>query len=132
MRVIAYGHHNVLAAHPTTLEFTTEDFLTLRGDCILGINAVFQKPEWTTPQKIKITITVDEITDELEAVYNPHFSSTTAMVIRKSSYVDARTFAIHATKAAKDIKREIVKKLKDPMKRVEMIITICKKSPSDT
>ncbi len=33
------GHENLLAEHGATFEFTGEDFLTLKGDCIIGINA---------------------------------------------------------------------------------------------
>ena len=33
------GHPNVRATNRMTLELTREDFLTLRGDCILGILA---------------------------------------------------------------------------------------------
>ena len=123
MKIIAYGHHNVLALHPTTLEFTAEDFLTLRGDCILAIHALFEKPRWTTPLKLRIILRVGTIEDELTAVYNPGFTSTKAMVIRKSSYTDERTFAIHATKAAKDIKRELVSLLKYPQRKIEILIT---------
>ena len=42
------------------------------------------------------------------------------MVIRKTGFTDKRTFAIHANKAAKDINRELVEKLKDP----DAIVTI--------
>ena len=31
------GHPNIRAEHPTTLEVTKDDFLTPRGDCIVGI-----------------------------------------------------------------------------------------------
>lgn len=122
MKFSAYGHKNMLATHPTTLEFTTEDFLTLRGDCILGIKAHYSQPPWKEPVKLKITLSVNNIHDELTTEFNPTFTSTKAMVIRKSSYVDERTFAIHASKAAKDIKRELVKKLKDPEKKIEITI----------
>jgi len=33
------GHSNVKATNAMTLEVTREDFLTLRGDCIIGILA---------------------------------------------------------------------------------------------
>jgi hypothetical protein len=38
MELTALGHKNVLATHKTTLEFTKDDYLTKKGDCILAIN----------------------------------------------------------------------------------------------
>ena len=35
--IIAQGHPNVLGTHRTTIEITTEDFLTTNGNCIIGV-----------------------------------------------------------------------------------------------
>ena len=63
---------------------------------------------------------------ELEAFGDSRlsFESDFSMVIRKSDYVDGRTLAIKANKAAKDIKRELIEKLKNPGQRavVELIV----------
>jgi len=37
--VRAEGHENVTAEHVSTLEFTSDDFLTPAGDCILAVEA---------------------------------------------------------------------------------------------
>ncbi|PSQ45283.1 DUF371 domain-containing protein, partial [Halobacteriales archaeon SW_12_67_38] len=37
--VDAHGHEHVTAQHASTLELTSDDFLTPAGDCILGIEA---------------------------------------------------------------------------------------------
>ena len=37
--VRARGHENVTAEHVSTLEFTSDDFLTPAGDCILAVEA---------------------------------------------------------------------------------------------
>ena len=37
--VIFYGHSNVQSLHAKTLEITKDDYLTPRGDCIIGIRA---------------------------------------------------------------------------------------------
>ena len=114
----ASGHENLLATHRTTLEFTKDGHLTKRGDCILGINAAFSLEEIKKQhfKKIKIIITTGSATDELTAEYNPTFNHPTEMVIRMSRFIDSRTFAINAEKAAKHIKRELVDALKDPKK----------------
>ena len=35
----AFGHENVLCTHNTTIEITTENYLTEKGDCIMCINS---------------------------------------------------------------------------------------------
>ena len=37
--VRAHGHEHVTGEHQSTLELTTDDYLTPAGDCILGIEA---------------------------------------------------------------------------------------------
>ena len=39
VRFKAYGHPNVKATHPSTLEITKDDFLTPKGDCIIAIES---------------------------------------------------------------------------------------------
>ncbi len=120
MRFSAYGHRNVLASHRTTLEFTQEEHLTLRGDCILGVKADFGRPEGLFG-RIRITIRAGSLQDSLTGVFNKGFDSH-EMVIRKSGFVDKRTFATMADKAACDIDRRIVSMLKDPKKKVSIEI----------
>ncbi|HHI01557.1 MAG TPA: DUF371 domain-containing protein, partial [Thermococcus litoralis] len=64
--------------------------------------------------------------DELEAVGDERltFENEISMVIRKSEYVDGRTLAIRANKAARDIKRELVEKLRNPEQRVVVEIIV--------
>ena len=41
MKFSARGHENIRGVHKTTFEFTKEKELTLKGDCIIGVNADF-------------------------------------------------------------------------------------------
>ncbi|RLF82996.1 DUF371 domain-containing protein [Thermococci archaeon] len=126
--IICYGHKNVKATHRSTLEITKEDYLTPRGDCIICVKANKGLKELSdeikealkSGKKVKIRITADDIVDELEAVGDERltFENEISMVIRKSEYVDGRTLAIRANKAARDIKRELVEKLKNPEQMV--------------
>lgn len=126
--IICYGHKNVKATHRSTLEITKEDYLTPRGDCIICVKANKGLKELSdeikealkSGKKVKIRITADDIVDELEAVGDERltFENEISMVVRKSEYVDGRTLAIRANKAARDIKRELVEKLKNPEQRV--------------
>ncbi|RLF76429.1 DUF371 domain-containing protein [Palaeococcus sp. (in: euryarchaeotes)] len=133
-RIVCWGHENVRATHKSTLEFTKEDFLTPRGDCILCIKAnkgirdlseEFKKA-LKSGKKLTIKIMVDEIEDELTAWGDERLilDHATSMVVRKSEYIDSRTLAVRADKAARDIKREIVEKLKNPEQKavIELII----------
>ena len=128
------GHENVRATHKSTLEFTKEDYLTPRGDCILcveadrGINDLSEdfKEALKAGKKLLIRIRVGDLVDEVlakgssELILNHDYS----MVIRKSTYIDSRTLAINANKAARDIDRRIVELLRYPktIAEIELII----------
>ena len=114
----AFGHKNMLGTHLTTLEFTKDIHLTTKGDCIIGVNSNFSLDELKKLKgKVRIVLCVkddnEKSTDEFTAEINPDFNHETEMVIRTSDFKDRRTFAINATKAARDIKREIIAKMKD-------------------
>ncbi|RLF87990.1 DUF371 domain-containing protein, partial [Thermococci archaeon] len=105
-RIVCWGHENVRATHKSTLEFTKEDFLTPRGDCILcikankGINDLSEefKKGLKSGKKLTIKIMVDEIEDELTAWGDERLilDHATSMVVRKSEYIDSRTLAVRA------------------------------------
>lgn len=129
-----YGHENIKATHKSTLEITKEDFLTPRGDCIICIKADKGLKELNeefkralkSGKKVRIKIIVDDLIDEIVASGDERltFENDVSMVIRKSSYIDGRTLAIKANKAAKDVDRKIIEKLKNPNQKaiIELII----------
>jgi len=119
MKFIAYGHENVLGKHKTTLEFTKDDFLSKQGDCILGIR--LNDVPSALSGKVKITLKVGDLVDYVEFVANENFKCSNEFVIRKSDFLDDRTFGIHSDKAACDIKREIIEELKKG-KKIEIIL----------
>lgn len=118
------GHENVKATHKSTLEITKENFLTPRGDCIICISANKAlrdlskdiKDALKQGKRIRIIIRVEELVDEIIAWGDPRLilDSDVSIVIRKSRYIDGRTLAIRANKAAKDIDRRIIERLKNP------------------
>jgi uncharacterized protein len=112
MELTAFGHANVLSTHRNTIEFTKDEHLTRRGDCILAVRADMMPDPMEG--RIRIIMTAGVHTDSFLATGNPHFSSEHEMVIRRSSFLDGRTFAIHADKAACDIDRKLVAAMKDP------------------
>lgn len=132
--IICYGHENVRAAHRSTLEFTKDDYLTPRGDCILCIKASKGlrdlSPEFKEAlrkgKRLLVRIRVDDAVDEVTAYGDERltFESESSIIIRKSTYIDGRTLAVRASKAARDIDRKIVEKLKNPKQKavIELII----------
>lgn len=123
--ILFYGHPNMRALHPRTVEITTEPNLTVSGDCIVGVNAscgCSGIPEEMkdlmrrSDSKIKITIKVNNRSfvicgnghEDLK-LENPH-----DIVIRKSDYLCPRTLAINCDVASDDIPREMIKQLQDP------------------
>ncbi len=134
--VFGYGHRNIQATHKTTLEFTKDLSLSRKGDCIVVVFANKAladladefKDKLRKPQaKLTITIEADGIIEHVNARGSPQLILThpTDMVVRKSDYVCSRTLAVHADKAAEDLSRNLVEKLKNPKKRVKITLEVC-------
>ncbi|MFC7057356.1 DUF371 domain-containing protein [Halovenus salina] len=122
--VEATGHDNVSAAHESTFEVTSDDYLTPAGDCILGIEAdvvpsSFDEGFVDACQRedasITITLETGQHSDSIEASGHPAltFENDRSIVVRTSDYVDDRTVAVEADKAAADIDRDLVAALAD-------------------
>ncbi len=117
-----YGHPNVKGTHRTTLEFTKEDFLTPRGDCIIGIRAeasVSDLPIWIKEgiwqsKPVVLVVCVGDLCDAIVGKGDPGLTlkDNMRMIIRKSTHKDEKTLMIRANKSAKDIDRRIIELLK--------------------
>ena len=122
--VHARGHENVSGTHGSTLEVTSDDWLTPAGDCILAVEAdttpadfdgdfvaACRSPEAT------ITATLRAGGHEQVVEGRGHsgltFDGDRSMVIRTSEYVDDRTVMVEADTAAADIDRDLVAALAD-------------------
>ena len=129
--IFGYGHANILATHETTLEFTKDRHLSKKGNCIVAVAATKALADLTTEfkrslkkadAKVSIKIEVDQLIEWVNAYGSPQLilSHPREMVIRKSDYVCSRTLAIHADKAAKDLSRDIVRKMANPKQEVKI------------
>lgn len=119
------GHNNILGTHKTTLEFTKDKELSLRGDCIIGVNSDFS-PESIIGKfggRLFITLSVEGIKDSLTADYNPRFSSGHEIVIRMGTYDSDRTLGVNSSKGSIMIDRGIIEKLKNPDARLTIEIS---------
>ncbi|QIO22253.1 DUF371 domain-containing protein [Haloarcula sp. JP-L23] len=122
--VTAHGHEHVSGEHASTLEVTSDDFLTPAGDCILGIEAdtvpadfddAFVEACRDADATITATIEVDGHTVTVEGSGHPDltFESDRSHVLRTSDYVDDRTVMVGADAAAGDVDRDVVGALAD-------------------
>ena len=128
-----FGHENITAKHKTTLEFTKDEDLSLNGDCIIGIKADFSlsllKKFIEKLNNKRITITITKINnnnendvEKINAEINPSFNSDKDIVIRKSDFIDKRTFAIHADKAAFELNKDLIEFLREKRNKIEVVI----------
>ena len=131
----AFGHENILSTHKTTLEITREPRLTKRGDCIIAVKATkgakdlsreFKDAARKENAKMTITIEADTAREVINTQGSPHllFSHPTDLVIRKSDYVCGRTLAVRADKAACDLSRQLVEKLRKPSQKVRITLSV--------
>ncbi len=120
-----YGHKNIRALHPKTIEITTEPDLTLNGDCIIGVNATCgcndipkqMKDLLRNPKsKILFTISVKDIFFKAKGTGHENLILTNPhdIVIRKSSFICPRTLAIRCNVASDAIPRKMIKILQNP------------------
>lgn len=134
MKFTAYGHENITAKHKTTLEFTKDKNLSLKGDCILGVRADFSLEKIKEfinklkTNKIRIIISLKNnknnkiMKEEVIAEINPGFNSDREIVVRKSDFRDERTLAVRADKAACDLGRGFVDKLKNNKQKIGIYV----------
>ncbi len=121
--VHARGHDNVTATHESTLEVTTDDWLTPAGDCILAVeadrapadfDAVFTDACQDSAATITATLWVSgggadhETTVRGRGHPDLTFDSDRSAVCRTSDYVDDRTVMVGADRAAADLDRVLV------------------------
>lgn len=133
--IVAFGHENVRATHRATLEFTKDTYLSRAGDCIIAVNAdkslleldeIFKEKLRASKARLTITIEVDGIIEQVNAYGSPNLTLThpSDMVVRKSDHVDGRTLAVGADKAAKDLSRQLVEKLRNPRQKAKITLTV--------
>jgi len=131
----AYGHKNIQATHKTTFEITKEADLSKKGDCIIAVSAdkaledLMQKFKDSLQRenpKITILIEADNVIEVVNAFGSPKLVLThpTDMVVRKSSFTCNRTLAINADKAASDLSRKLVEKLRYPNQKVKITLKV--------
>ena len=119
------GHEMVRALHPTTIEVTSEEELTARGDCIIGVGAdkgceqlgnAMKAGIRAAGARIRIRILVGPFQFVVNARGDPGLELTNPheIVVRRSSFLSDRTLAVRADFAACDIPRPMIRRLTSP------------------
>ena len=120
--VTFYGHPNVQSLHDKTIEITKDEHLTLRGDCIIGVqaskactdlNESLRRRLCSDGSVVKIEIMVgpesfviNGIGDKRLTLQNPH-----DIVVRKTNFVCPRTMSLRCDSASSDLPRSMVRAL---------------------
>ena len=125
----------ITATHPSTLEITTDDHLTPRGDCIVAIRATCGLREF--PSRIKKALSNDNVRGMLTieaqgTVFKVEGRGSTKLsflhsrdiVVRKSSFVSERTLMVNADKSAGNIPERLVQFLQRPDYRIAVEVSI--------
>ncbi|MGZ4911587.1 MAG: DUF371 domain-containing protein [Halobacteriota archaeon] len=121
--IAAKGHPNITAKHRTTFQITKDYFISKRADCVIGISA--DKAMNNLSNRMKKSLQNDDAlvhvtmcVGEMEEIVTGHGSSNLAcssdqdVVARKSGFASDRTLMIEADKAAADLSRRLIERLK--------------------
>ena len=129
------GHKNIRSNHQKTIEITKESHLSVRGDCIVGVNAALSCAELPAEikerlcsfdAKVTIVIAVEDHEFVIRGSGHPDLtlSHTHDIVLRKSEFICPRTLAIKCDKASDLLPREMITLLQNPDSRGKFSIII--------
>ena len=131
--VIAHGHPLVCGTHATTFEVTTEEELTLNGDCIIAVGAdkgaAALSPEFRAVlsregAQLATRLVCRDLCIEVRSGGGQGITleHPTDLVWRRSSFCCGRTIGTGSDLVARTLPRELINYLRDgAIIKVEMI-----------
>ncbi len=132
--ITARGHPMVKATHPTTLMITRDREVGPRGDCIVAVaadkavadlNHTFKR-SIRTGRPVRVTFKVGDALATVNGFGHPDLAldNKTDIVLRKSMFRCDRTLAIKADKAAADLPKDLISRLRDPATKALISIEV--------
>jgi len=132
--ILARGHPQIKARHPTTLMITKDRVIGPRGDCVVAVAAdkgarslsETMKQAIRAGHRVRVTLKVGDIVEVIHGLGHPALAlkHPTDIVIRKSRFTCGRTLAIEADKAAGDLSRTFVAGLRDPAVEIQISVEV--------
>jgi len=133
--ISAWGHKNILALHPSTLEITKDKEMTKSGTCIVGVGATMALADFgeefkvlarNARSRVVTTLCVDGLEERITGCGDPRLTlqDPKDIVVRRSRYVCGRTLCVGADRAACDLSREMISALRNPAQRLVVSISV--------
>ena len=121
--ISAKGHRNVTAKHKTTFQITKDKEISKRADCVIGVSAdraladfkeVTKAALRKEGSKVRLLMYAGDTREVVTGFGGTalKYTDNHDMVVRKSGFISGRTLMIRADKAAVDLDRRMIEKLK--------------------
>lgn len=134
--IYAKGHRNVTAKHKNTLEFIKDADISTRADCIIGVGASkaaadlspeFKNLARRNDAEITLDIFVEDLHERIRGRGSEKlsFADARGLIVRRSKYICDKTLMVQADKAAFDLNRALVEKLR---REARIVIQVAVKS----
>jgi len=119
----AKGHGNITARHKTTLQITKDAHISRRADCVVGVladkalvdlSSEVRAALRTNDAEVRFTMFTGHAHEVVTGFGSADLAQSDAndIVVRKSGFRSGRTLMLGADKAAADLDRRFVEKLK--------------------
>jgi len=131
--IVARGHKNITAVDGGCFEIITGDGPIMEGNVIAvnadkacrSLSSEFKRAA-RTANKMSITIEAGGVAERVSAYGSPALKLTDAneIAVRKSDFIDGKTVAILADKAANDFSKAVKLALKNPKTEVKITLEV--------
>lgn len=126
-----FGNSKITATDPLSIKITKGERVDESTVCVKANKACTDftqefKNALKSNKIINIVLEVEDVLDSLTAYCSPALiiSSDDEITIRKDDTIDSSTIGIMSDKCAKDLKRELIEKLKNPNVKLKVILEV--------
>ncbi len=129
--VIAFGHPKITASDNLSIKIAKDEEV---DESTIGVKAnkacIDFSKEFRNALKsnkiINITLEVEDVSDSITAYCSPilEASSNNKITVRKDDNVDSSTIGIMSDKSARELKKDLIEKLKNPKTKIRVVLEI--------